>query len=338
MLLKPGAVAVHVSRSPFRGGRVLAVFLCLGLVALGPAVGQMTTPKSTPSPVEPGNLSKPVFDTTTPVYGSVASLNKAASTVVAEVEGRPITLGDVADAIKTLPSTVSQLPFDALYPGVLDGLIRQAALVVRAQQQGVDEEPAVHRRVKAAADRQLADEYLTREVSKGITEAALLDRYNRDIAGRPGEEEVRARIILVGTEKEAMDLIAEIKGGVDFATVARRASKDTTAPAGGDLDFHARGGMNQEVGAVAFSLAVGQVAAYPVRSAAGWFVVKTEERRQRPTPSFASVREQLRQSLLRDGVGAVTDAALKDMKIRRYSFTGAEVGAEKPETEPTVAR
>src|ERR1019366_310580 len=150
MLLKPGAVAMRVSRSPFRVGPVLvgpalAGLLCLGFVTGHPAAGQ-PAPRSASSPVEPGDLSKPVFDTTTPVYGSVASLNKAASTVVAEVEGRPITLGDVADAIKTLPSTVSQLPFDALYPGVLDGLIRQAALVVRAQQQGVDEEPAVHRR------------------------------------------------------------------------------------------------------------------------------------------------------------------------------------------------
>jgi hypothetical protein len=43
------------------------------------------------------------------------------------------------------------------------------------------------------------------------------------------------------------------------------------------------------------------------------------------------VREQLQQSLLRDGVAATTATALKDMKIRRYSFTGAEVGADKPD-------
>jgi peptidyl-prolyl cis-trans isomerase C len=328
MLLKPGAVVMRVSRSPLRGGSVLAACLCVGLIAGDPASGQWA-PKTGPSPVEPGDLSKPVFDTRTPVYDSVASLDKAASTVVAEVEGRPITLGDVGDAIKALPSTVSHLPFDTLYPGVLDELIQQEALVVRAQQQGVDEESAIHRRVRAAADRQLADEYLKKEVSKGITEAALLNRYNRDFAGRPGEEEVRARVILVGSEKDAADLIADIRGGADFATVARRTSKDTTAPSGGDLDFHTREGMNPEVGAVAFSLPIGQVAANPVRTSAGWFVIKTEERRQRSTPSFASVREQLQQALLREGVAAVSMTALKDLKVRRYSFTGIEPSVDK---------
>jgi peptidyl-prolyl cis-trans isomerase C len=333
MLLKPGAVVMHVSRSPFRGGSVLAGCLCVGLIAGDPASGQLA-PKTGPSPVEPGDLSKPVFDTTTPVYGSIASLDKAASTVVAEVEGRPITLGDVGDAIKALPASMAQLPFDALYSGVLDGLIKQEALVVRAQQQGVDEEMVVHRKVKSAADRQLAQEYLEKQISREVTEAVLLDRYNRDVAGQPGPEEVHARVILVDAEKEANGLIAEIKGGADFAAVARRASKDMTAPTGGDLGFQTLGVMNQEIGAVAFTLSPGQLAVFPVHTAAGWFIVKAEERRRQPTPTFASVRERLRLRMLLEGVDAVTDVALRDLKIRRYNFTGAEVSADKPAGRP----
>ena len=306
--------------------------VCLGLVAFHPASGQMET-KSTPSPVAPGDLSKPAFDTKTRVYDSVASLDKAASTVVAEVEGRPITLGDVGDTIRALPASLASLPFGSLFPGIVDQLIRQEALVVRAQQQGVDEDPIIRRKVKAAADRELANDYLQREIFKEITEDALLARYNRDIAGRPGEEEVRARVILTGSEKEAADLIAELHGGADFATVARRASKDTTAPAGGDLGFQTREGMNPQVGAVAFSLAVGQVAANPVRAAAGWFVVKAEERRQQPTPSFVSVRERLKDRLLRETVDAFTAATLKDLKVRRYNFAGAEVKEDKSDAQ-----
>lgn len=302
------------------------MFLCLGLglAARHPAAAQIET-RSAPSPVAPGDLSKPVFDTSTPVYGSVASLDKAASTVVAEVEGRPITMGNVGDAIRALPSATAQLPFETLFPSVLEQLIRQQALVVRAQQEGVDEDPAIRRRVREAADRQLADEYLREEIAKKITEAELLGRYNRDIAGRPGPEEARVRIILTGTEKEAADLIAELQGGADFATVARRASKDTTASAGGDLGFKTREQLNAQVGAVAFALPVGQVAAYPVRSPAGWFVVKVEERRLEPTPGFASVREQLRQSLLRDRVIPFTTAALTGLKVRKYNFSGQEI-------------
>jgi peptidyl-prolyl cis-trans isomerase C len=318
-------------RSSFR-------ILVPGVVLLGLAAGQawgQTDPKNGPSPVAPGDLSKPVFDTTTPSYDSVPSLAKAASTVVAEVEGRPITMGDVGDAIRALPPSMSQLPFESLYPGILDQLIKTQALVVRAQQQGVDEEPAVRRKVKEAADLRLAEEYVEREVSGTITEQALLDRYNRDIAGHPGPDEVRVRVILTDTEKAAVDAIAELKGGADFATVARRISRDTTAPAGGDLGFHALDGMNPEVGAVAFMLPVGQMTPNPVRAAAGWFVIRVEERRQQPTPAFASVREQLRQILMREAAVPLAEAAMKDLKIRRYSIAGGESEADKsPDKSP----
>jgi peptidyl-prolyl cis-trans isomerase C len=306
--------------------------LCLGLITAHPSMAQ-TDSKSAPSPVAPGDLSKPVFNTTAPVYDSVASLDKAAKTVVAEVEGRPITLGDVGDAIRALPPATADLPFDTLYPQVLEQLIGQAALVIRAQQDGVDGDPAIHRRVTAAADRQLSEEYLRRELAKGITEDALLDRYNKAIAGRPGPEEVHVRVILSDTEHAATALIAEIHGGGDFAAVARRVSKDATAGGGGDLGFRTREQLTPQIGAVAFELSAGQVAPYPVQTAAGWFVVKAEERRLQPAPPFVSVREQLRQSLLQEQVIPFTVAALTKMKVRRYNLLGQEIEADKPASQ-----
>ena len=324
--------------SSFRQGLILAgyfagnlaSYLAVGVLAAHPAAAQSPT-ESQPSPVVPGDLSKPVFDTTTPRYDSVpsleASLRKSAATLVAEVEGRPIALGNVGDALLAVPPALRQ----ASYGIVLRQLIRQQALVVRAQQQGVDEDPAIRRKAREASDTAIADGYLTREITKTITEAKLLDRYNRDIAGKPGADEVRARIILIGTEKAAADLITEIRGGADFATVARRASMDTTAPAGGELGFATREQMNAEVGAVAFSLPPGQMAAYPVRSANMWFVVKTEERRVQPSPTFAAIRESMVQTLLREGVAAVSEAAMKGLTIRRYSLDGKETDAGKGE-------
>ena len=281
--------------------------------------------KTEPSPVAPGDLSKPVFDTTKPVYDASARMDKGANAMVAEVEGRPITMGDVGDAIRALPDRTRELPLDTLLPIVLEQLIRQQALVVRAQQQGLDEEPSIRRKVRAVADLQLAEEYLQWAISKDITEARLLERYNQYVAGRPGPEEVHLRVILTDTEKSAYDLIAEIKGGADFASVARRASKDSTSVGGGDLEFKTRDQLNAEVGAVAFTLPVGQVSPNPVRGAAGWFILKVEERRPQPTPPYATVREQLRRDLLHDGVASAATEALKDLRIRRFRLNGEEV-------------
>jgi peptidyl-prolyl cis-trans isomerase C len=288
--------------------------------------------KSAPSPVAPGDLSKPVFDTTTPVY-SPGPNDKSGSAIAAEVEGRPITLGNVGDAIAALPFSLKQLSLNQLYPGVLERLIKQQALVVRAQQAGNDEDPVIRRKIREAADNALADEYLAREIGKKITEKDLLARYDRDYAGKPGPEEVRVRVIMVATEKEAADLISEIRGGADFAAVARGASKDASAANGGDVGFSTRDGMTAEIGAVAFALPAGQMAVFPVFSVGSWFVVRTEERRRGATPGFAEVRGQLTRQMLEEGVPAATEAALNGLHVRRYGLSGKEV-----EEQPTDAK
>ena len=245
----------------------------------GPVRAQLV-PKPDPSPLAPGDLKRPIFDTQTPVYDEAHAQEKSAGTVVAEVDGRAVTLGDVGDAIKELPANLAARPFADLFPSVLAKLVRQQALVIRAHQQGLDEDPAVQRKVKAAADQALANELLHHEIARTITEQALLDRYNKDIAGKPGPEEAHVRVIMTPTREAATALIAELRSGADFATVAKRSSQDTTASIGGDLGYVQLGGLNAEVGAVAFSLQPGQFTPFPVSSAGAWFIVKVEDRRQ----------------------------------------------------------
>jgi peptidyl-prolyl cis-trans isomerase C len=304
------------------GLSLVCAVLVNGLVPV-PALG------ADPSPLAPGDLRRPIFDTQTPVYDAARQQEKSAGTVVAEVDGRTVTLGEVADAIRELPANVATLPFVDLYPGVLQQLIRQQALLIRAQQQALDEDPVVRRKMKAAADRVLTNELLRQEISRGITEQVLLDRYQREIAGKSGAAEVHARVIMEPTEELANRIIAELKAGADFGALAKRSSKDTTAPIGGDLGYVQLGSLNAEVGAVAFSMAAGQLTPLPINSAGVWFVLKVEDRRPRPTPSFAEVREQLVQAILREGVPDVVTKALDRVTVRTFNISGDEVTDER---------
>jgi peptidyl-prolyl cis-trans isomerase C len=282
-------------------------------------------PKPDPSPFAPGDLKRPIFDTQTRVYDEAHAQEKSAGTVVADVDGRAVTLGDVGDAIKELPPSMAARPFADLFPNVLAKLVRQQALVIRAQQQALDEDPAVRRKVKAAADQAMANELLHHEISRTITEQALLDRYNKDIAGKPGPEEAHVRVILTPTRQAATALISELRSGADFATLAKRSSQDTTASIGGDVGYVQLEGLNAEVGAVAFSLQPGQFTPFPVSSAGAWFIVKVEDRRQRATPTFAEMRGRLEQTMLREGVPDVVTKALAGVTMREYNINGNEV-------------
>ncbi len=299
--------------------KCLASFAALAAVLLaGPAMAQGA------SPAAPTDLTRPQFDTETPQYDVASAMAKAPKTVVAEVDGRPITLGDVGDAIRALPMAIAQRPFDVLFRQAREELVQRQALVVRALQTGLDEDPAIKRKIQAETNRILSDAYLQQATAAHVTEQMLLEAYDRVYKGKPGVDEVRFQLILVATQREASDIIKELQGGADFATVARRSSKDPTSVIGGEVAFVNREGLTPEIGAVAFALAPGEITRYPVAASGAWYVLKVEERRQAETPPFVVVREALRRYLQRQEVRPVVKAALEQMTVREYEITGKE--------------
>ncbi len=303
-----------------------------GLIALA-SVAAVSVPASaqdpqTRSPASKLDLTRPQFDTTTPAYNLDDAMGKGASTIVAEVDGTPITLGQVGDAIRELHPGFGGEIFQTLFPRVLDKLIRQEALVRSARRQHLDDNAEVRRHMKTAADYVLANEFVQRQTTAAVTEQMLLDRYARDIAGKPGPEEVHLRIILVQTEAEAAAVIAELKGGADFALVAQRSSRDPSAVRGGDLGFQTRDDLNAETGTAAFLLQPGQITPFPVRTGSAWCVAKVEERRTGTTPSFPAMREQLANALRRERVGNVVQTAMDGIAVFQHSLMGKEHQSE----------
>ena len=106
-----------------------------------------------------------------------------------------------------------------------------------------------------------------------VTDEAVHARYDQEIAGKPGEEEVHARHILVdGRGRGEEDHRPNSKSGGDFAALAKQYSKD---PGGGAAGRRPRllqeGEMVPEFATAAFALQPGQVSpeagAQPVRLA-----------------------------------------------------------------------
>jgi peptidyl-prolyl cis-trans isomerase C len=223
----------------------------------------------------------------------------------------------------------ADMPFDELYPGVVGMLIKKQALVLRAQQNGQDEDPDTKRRMKAAAEDVLTSAYIDRIAKKRITEQVLLDRYALDYVGKPGPAEVRLRIILTPTEQEAQAVIAELKGGTDFAALARRASHDASRSNGGDVGYQRREALLPEIAAVAFALQPGQTTAYPVHITDGWCIVRIEDRHQTSQPAFASVRERLLAVLVRETFQKETEDALSTFRVSTFSISGREKESEE---------
>jgi peptidyl-prolyl cis-trans isomerase C len=268
-----------------------------------------------------------------------------ADPVLARVDGLEIRQSDVEAEIQRLPPELRTMPPQALQPLLLDQMITQKALVAAARQMGLDRDPEVQSRIRRAEEETLQQALLLREVQPLLTDEALRARFARETAARPSEEEIRARHILVPTEQEARTALADARrAGADFAEVARRRSTGPGAREGGDLGFFKRGDMIPEFEEAAFALQPGQISQNPVRTQFGWHVIKVEERRAAPAPSFEESREALRQQAFEEGVNAAVERIRTAARVERTDAAGAPRppslldGAAPPAQAPAPAQ
>ena len=96
---------------------------------------------------------------------------------------------------------------------------------------------------------------------------------------------------------KAQSLLRKVRGGADFATVARAESQDPgTAQNGGDLGFFAKGRMTPAFEAAAFKLKAGEISGV-VETPFGFHIIRVHERRAPRTATLAEVSGQIKQFL-----------------------------------------
>ncbi len=253
---------------------------------------------------------------------SPASPAPAADPILAKVNGQPIYLSDVKIAAQSLPANMQAMPPEQIYPRVLDSMISEMVLADAARKAGIDKDPAVQRQIAAASDQVLDNAFLSKELGPTITDQALRAAYQKQIASKPGEEEVHAKHILVESEDQAKDIIAQLNKGADFATLAKKYSKDPGAADGGDLGFFKKDEMVPAFSDAAFALKPGQFTQTPVHTQFGWHVIMVVDRRQAPVPSFEQARDQLRQQLVKDGVQQEIAKAKSAATVQVFNLDG----------------
>ena len=307
----------------------LAVLLLLGLAPASVWAQDGAKPPEAPKP--PAAAKPP-----TPPQGRAATRKPAvtsdgepikaeADPVVGSVEGHLVYLSELGRASQTLPESLRGLPFETLYPVLLDRMIDHQALVIMARRNGLEENPQVKREIQAATERILEGAWLGVEATPKVTEQAIQDRYNKLFANRPATEEVRARHILVTTEPEALKILDDLKNGADFTTLAKLLSKDPDGQKGGDIGFFRREQVWPGFSDMAFALQPGQIGPKPIRNEFGWHIIKVDERRLVAPPGYSEIHDKLRQELTGQVVQEVIAAARSQMAIHRFNLDGSEM-------------
>lgn len=139
----------------------------------------------------------------------------------------------------------------------------------------------------------LADHMKKNPVSDAETKAAY-EQYKKEL----GDKEYKAQHILVKTEAEAKDVLAQLKKGGDFNKLAKEKSLDPgSKKKGGDLGWFSPAGMVKPFSDAIKSLKKGEMAATPIQTQFGWHVIKLNDSRATKVPSYDKAKEGLKRTL-----------------------------------------
>lgn len=272
-------------------------------------------------------------------FGAVSA---TAAKVIAKIDGIEITEQDFRFAEIEIGPELSSIPPQQRRLVLLEYLIENQLLAKAAKDKKVDEDKEFAGQLAYYQKRALRNIYFEKYIRQALTDKEVKKMYDQQIAAIKPQEEVSARHILVKTEKEAKDIVAELEKGADFAKLAQEKSTGPSKVKGGDLGYFTKDRMVKPFADAAFALKKGEISK-PVKSEFGWHVIKVEDKRTRPLPSFDVVKERLKASMLQQKaqtevealrqkakIEVLDDTLDKQMKEVRGSYSGQPAPAEEP--------
>lgn len=231
----------------------------------------------------------------------LATLSFSASAIagdaVATVNGKPIKQS-LFDFIVKDATDHGQKVDDNVRDVIMSKLISSELVLQEAQKSGMDKKPDYLAKEELTRRELLVNVYIqdymkSHPVSESDTKAAY-EKFKTEL----GDKEYNARHILVASEAEAKDVIAQLNKGGDFSKIAKEKSIDPgSKEKGGDLGWFALGGMVKPFSEAVSKLQKGKLSTDPVQTQFGWHVIKLDDIRELKAPPYDKVKDNLQKQL-----------------------------------------
>lgn len=261
---------------------------------------------------------------------------KPGNPVVAKVGNEEIKRLDVFNYIQTLPEQTRQIPAEQIFPIALDQVIN--AKIIQSKTQGVnlDNDPEVRKQMALAKDNIVRSVYIQKQVEEKLTEGRVKTAYEQYKANFPDVDEVKARHILVKDEAKAKELLEQIKGGADFAELAKANSLDGTAENGGEVGYFAKADVVPAFAEAAFALEPGTFTQKPVKTDFGYHIIQTEEKRKRQPATYEEAKPFLEAQLRRQILDEIVQDWRSAQTIETFDINGESNGESAKPAEPAA--
>ena len=232
-------------------------------------------------------------------FGSLMLLNacnaqddkKSTDAILATVNGTPIHQSAM-DALMRQSAAQGAPDTPEVHKALLQELISRELLRQDALKLGLDKSPEVKEQTELAKQAILVGAFMQNFIKTHTpTDDQLKAEYDK-IKAQIGDKQYHVRHILVKTEKEAKDIIAQLKKGANFEKLASSKSLDKgSASKGGDLGYNAPSAYVPQFAQALSAMKKGETSKVPVQTPFGWHVIRVED--VKPAPTFEEVKKNL---------------------------------------------
>jgi peptidyl-prolyl cis-trans isomerase C len=245
-----------------------------------------------------------------------------ATIIVAMVAENPIYLSEIHQMAQRLPEQYKKMSLDAVYPSLLTRAIDAKLVSLEGRKSGFSEDIDVKKRLSEIEGQIISEVFLTKTIGAQVTESALRKIYQETKSQMAGDDQVKARHILLDGEEKALQILKKLKNGEEFSKLASEYSTGPSAASGGDLGWFGKRQMVPAFSEAAFALSPGDIVTQPVKTQFGWHIIMVEDRRTAEPPSFKEAQEQLASNLSQTLLKQLIETLRKKSKIERFQTDG----------------
>jgi len=228
--------------------------------------------------------------------------------------------------------TLTEEEVDAQLQTIIDGFESREEYETLLAEAGFGDEAQLRRLIQENGSIRLIVEDIQNNIE--LSDDAIQAFYDENQANFQQPEQACARHILLESEEDALDVISEIEGGAEFATVAEERSTGPSAPRGGDLGCLTPGQTVPAFNDAAFSAEVDEIVG-PVETQFGFHVLTVYERNDASVRPLEEVETTIREQLSGEQVDAAIQALRDDAGATVYPDRLGEFAL--PEAEATPA-
>lgn len=236
------------------------------------------------------------------------------SKVLAHVNKEAVTEAEYKNYVSVLENSGRTFPNKEMEKQVvMDEITSRILLAQGAVDQKVDREPDVYLQLRLQHENLLARAMMRKYLKDNPISDEEVQKRFQELSEKADKNQYRVRHILVRTEEEAREILAQLKKGANFANLAKQKSIDVgSGRQGGELP----GWFNQDQVVPAFYEAVrklnkGEMTAEPVKTDYGWHIIKLEGVQPRTMPTFEESKGSIRQIIQQERIATLVKS-LKD--------------------------